>query len=78
MTLNYLTVKSTLYTLNTHAEAKISLRFALQSLRFHITEIFGFPIGYNGEFQKFVKNQKLQISKIQNGTFVRTTEKRIQ
>ncbi len=41
-------------------------------------EVFGFPIGYYGEFQKFVKNLKLKILKIQNSTFVRTTEKKIQ
>ncbi len=39
-------------------------------------EVFGFPIGYYGEFQKFVKNLKLKILKIQNSTFVRTTEKK--
>ncbi len=43
---------------------QISLPFALRSLVFQIIEVFGFPIGYNGEFQKFVKNQKFKSSKI--------------
>ncbi len=71
--LNHLTVQSIYWTLT--PEAQISLRFALRSLVFQIIEVFGFLIGYNGEFQKFVKNQKLKISKIQNSTFVRTTQK---
>ncbi len=54
------------------------LCFALWSLVFQIIEAFGFPIWYNGEFQKFVKNHKLKISKIRNSAFVRTTEKKIQ
>ncbi len=33
----------------------------------------GFPIGYNGEIQ----NRRLKILKIQNSTFVRTTEEKI-
>ncbi len=37
------------------------------------------PIGSHvSEIKKKVKNQKLKISKIQNSTFVRTTEKKIQ
>ena len=59
-------------------EAQISLCFALRLLIFQIIEVFGFPIGYNGEIQKLVKNRKLKISKIQNNTFVKTTEKKIQ
>ena len=59
-------------------EVQISLRFALRSLVFQIIEVYGFIIGYNGEIKKFVKNQKLKISKIHNSTFVRTTEKKIQ
>ena len=59
-------------------DAETSLRFVLRSLVFQIIEVFGFPIGYNGEFQKFVKNQKLKISKIPNSSFVRTIEKKIQ
>ncbi len=80
MTLITRSVKSTstLCTPNTHPEAQISLCFTLRSLVFQIIEVFGFPIGYNGEIQKFVKNQKLKISKIQNSTFPRTTEKNIQ
>ena len=54
----------------------MSLRFALRSLVFHIIEVFGFSVEYNGEFQIFVKNQKLKISKIQNSTFVRPIEKK--
>ena len=46
-------------------EAQISLRFTLQSLVFQIIEVLGFPIGYNGEIKKFIKNRKLKISKIQ-------------
>ncbi len=42
-------------------------------LRFLVSPI----LGHNGEIQKFVKNRKLKISKIQNSTFVRTTEKKI-
>ena len=71
-------MKSTLCTLNTHPEVQISLRFALRVLVFHIIEVFGFPIGYNGEIEKVVKNQELKISKIQNSTFVWTSEKKIQ
>ena len=59
-------------------KAQISIRFALRLLVFQIFEVFGFPIGYNGEIQKFGKNRKLKISKIQNSTFVKTTEKKIQ
>ncbi len=43
-------------------EAQISLRFTLQSLVLQIIEVFGFPIGYNGEIQKFIKNRKLKIN----------------
>ncbi len=64
--------------MNSHPEAQISLRFALRSLVFQIIEVFGFSIGYNDEFKKNVKNQKLEISKIQNSTFVRIAEKKIQ
>ncbi len=56
----------------------MSLRFALRSLILEIVEVFGFPIGCNGEFQTFVKNKKVKISKIQNSTFVRTTRDKIQ
>ncbi len=66
-----------MYTLNTHREAQISLPFALRLLVFQIIEIFGFPIGYNGEIKKFIKHQKFKTSKIENSTFVRTTEKKI-
>ncbi len=59
-------------------EAEISLCFVLQWLVFQIIEVFGFPIGYNGEIQKFVKNQKLKISKIQKSIFVKPIEKKIQ
>ncbi len=76
--LKHLSLNSTLCTLFTHPEAQISLCFNLRSLVFQIIEVFGFPIGYNGEIQKFVKNQKLKISKLQNSTFVRTTVKKIQ
>ena len=44
-------------------EAKISLLFALRSLVFHVTEVFGFPIGYNGEIKKFVKNRNSKFQK---------------
>ncbi len=59
--LNHWSVKSTLCTLNT----QISLRFALRSLVFQIIEVFGFPIGYNGEIKKSLKigNSKFQKSK---------------
>ncbi len=42
-------------------------------------EVFA-PIGshVNENDKKILKNQKLKISKIQNSTFVRTTEKKIQ
>ncbi len=53
-------------------------KFAIRLLLFQIIEIFGFPIVYKGEIKKFVKNLKLKISKIQNSTFVSTTEKKIQ
>ncbi len=60
----------------------MSLRFVLRSLVFQIVEVFHFFMGYNGEFEifekKIVKNWKLEISKIQNSTFVRTTEETIQ
>ena len=59
-------------------EAEISLCFVLQWLVFQIIEVFGFPIGYNGEYQKFIKNQKLKISKIQKSIFVKPIEKKIQ
>ncbi len=44
---------------------------------------FQFPIGYNGEFEIFENNsskivKKLKMSKIQNSSFVRTSEKKIQ
>ncbi len=39
---------------------KISLRVALQSPIFQIIEVFGFPIGHNGEFQKFVRKSETQ------------------
>ncbi len=35
----------------------MSLRFALRSLVFQIIEVFGLPIGYNSEFQKFVNKR---------------------
>ncbi len=66
---------SGLYTLNTHRKDQISLLFALRPLVFQTMEVFGFPVEYNAEFQTSVKNQKL---KIQNRTFVRTTEKKFQ
>ncbi len=53
-------------------QAPISLRFALRSLVFQIIDVFLFPIDYNGEFQIFVKNQKLKISKIQKQYFCET------
>ncbi len=68
-----------MYTLNIYPpEPQISLHFTLLSLIFQIIEVFGFPIGYNGEFQKFAKSRKIKISKIQTSTFVRTTEKKFQ
>ena len=78
MTLITEVFKSTLCTLNGHSWGQISLRFALRSLVFQIIEVFGFSIGYNGEFKKIVKNRNLKISKIENSTFVRTAEKKIQ
>ena len=56
-------------------EAQISLLFALRSLVFHIIEVFGFPLGYNGEFKKILKNQKLKIAKIPKSNFVRPIQK---
>ena len=51
---------SILCTLNTHPRAANFIR--LRSLVFQIVEVFGCPIGYHyGEFQKFVKNQKLKF-----------------
>ena len=50
--ITHLSVKSSLYTLNTHPDVQISLLFALRSLVFRIIEVFAFPIGYNGEIQK--------------------------
>ncbi len=70
--------KYTVYNEDSPPKAQISLRFALRSLIFHIIEVFGFPIWYNGEIPKIVKNCKLKISKLQNSTFVRTIEKKIQ
>ncbi len=63
--------------------SQISLLFALRSLVFQIIDVFGFPIGYNGEFQIFenifVKNQKLKISnKNVQRSFVRTIWRKIQ
>ncbi len=49
-------------------EFQISPRFALRSLAFHIIKVFGFSIGYNGEFEIFekkwlkIRNSKFQIS----------------
>ncbi len=76
-------VKCTSYICKTSTrDSQISLHFALRSLVFQITEFVGFSIGYNGEFEifenKIGKNRKRKISKIQNGTFVKTTEKKIQ
>ena len=59
-------------------EAQISFRFALRSLVFQKIKVFDFPVGYNGEIKKIVKNRQLKFSKIQNSTFVSTTEKKIQ
>ncbi len=39
---------------------------------------FWFPHRIQWGISKFAKNQKLKISKIQNGTFVRPIEKKIQ
>ena len=69
------------WTLN--LEAQISLCLALPLLVSQIIEVFVFPIGYNGEFQKFVKirnSKKIQKNKKkkQNSTFVTLTEKKIQ
>ncbi len=44
-----------MYALHTHPEAQILLRFAVRSLFFQIIEVFGFPIGYNGEFKNSLK-----------------------
>ncbi len=52
-------------------EAQMSLCFTLRSLVFQIIEFFAFPIGYNGEIQKFVKNRNLITSKLHNSTFVK-------
>ena len=57
--------------------AQILLSFALRLLVFQIIEVFAFPIGYNGEIEKIVKNWKLKISKIQKSTFVRTIDQKI-
>ena len=67
--LNYLTVKSTLNTLNPHPRGPNSTPFRSTLARFQIIEVFGFSIGYIGEFQKKKKkknlaNRKLKISKI--------------
>ncbi len=72
--LSHLTVKSIHWTLT--PEAQISIRFALRSLIFQIIEVFGFPIEYNGERQKILKNQKLKMLNIQNSTFQRRVEKK--
>ena len=77
--LNHLSIKSTLYTLNTHPRSPNLIPFRSMVARFQISEVFGSPWGDNGEFQTIVKNQKLRISKNkQNSSFVGTTEKKIQ
>ncbi len=53
--LKHLTVKSYLYTLNTYPEGPNVTPFHHTVV--HFSDIFFcFPIGCNGEFQKFVKN----------------------
>ncbi len=41
----------------------MSLCFALRPGVFQIIEVFGFPIGYNGKFQKCIKNQNFKNPK---------------
>ncbi len=45
-----------------YSRVQILLRFALRSLVFQIIEVFGFSIGYNGEFKIFEK-KIVKISK---------------
>ncbi len=64
-------------------EVQISLRFTRFRFRFvfQIIEVYGFPIGYNGEIKKKslkIKNSKFQKKNKKNSTIVRTTEKKIQ
>ena len=73
--MNHLTVKSCLHW-KFAPGAQISLGFAEWTLVFQIIEVFGFHIGYNGEFKK--KSLNIRKSTIQNSTFVLTTEKKIQ
>ncbi len=57
------------------------LRFTLRSLIFQITEVFGFSIGHNGEFETVGKKLlKIGISnfKTPQSSFVRTTGRNIQ
>ncbi len=49
-----------------YSESQILLRFAVRSLVFQIIEVFGFSIGYNGEFEISEKKLlKLRNSKFQ-------------
>ncbi len=77
--LKHWSAKTTLCTLNTHTRGPNFTPFRSTVARFPDNWGFWFPIGYDGEIEKkIVKNRKLKISKIQNNTFVRTTEKKIQ
>ncbi len=59
--LKHLSVKIYLHTLNTYPRGPNLTPFTLRSLVLQIIAVFGFHIGYNGKFQKFVKNWKPQI-----------------
>ncbi len=61
MTLNSTRPKVPYICCITPCESKLSLRFTLQYLVFQIIEVFGFPIGYRGEFQLFEKKKTLKI-----------------
>ena len=46
-------------------QSQIWLSFALRSLVFQIIELFGFPIGYNDEFEIFVKKNRYKSKSLQ-------------
>ena len=65
----HLTVKSTLHTLNTHNWDPNFTPFRSTVARFPDNWDFWFLIGYNDDFQKIFKTQKLKISKLQKRYF---------
>ncbi len=61
MTLNATRPKIRHIYLTTVHESQILVRFALRWLILQIIEVFGFSIGYKGEFEIFEKKKKLKI-----------------